>query len=289
MTSDRITLGLWALGNSEGFHNNMTARSAKNIIKTAYKRGIHSFDSAFSYNTDSLLYSALKELGVKTEDVEIFEKVMPYKSMRRKAEASLRALKCDNLNALLIHWPSEEVSLYQALRDAENMLGEGKCSAIGISNFPPELANKIKHDFPITYNEYFSSPTFPIAPIEGLKNLKYGIFSFGSLLKEEKEEGERGDLFYYEEYAYSVFLDLKSTIKRIAEEKKKSVKEILFSFALHDDPYRIIIGATKEEHLRELDTEAMEDMYYSVIMEKGEKLASFNKSDNIFSHNWRVR
>ena len=116
-----ITLGLWAVGNSAGFHAPIDARSAKNLIKTAYKKGIRSFDSAFSYGSDSLLYAALRELGVRSDEVEIFEKIMPFKSLRRKAEASLRALKRDCIDALIIHWPREE-ELFQALREAEKLI-----------------------------------------------------------------------------------------------------------------------------------------------------------------------
>ena len=288
MTTDKLTLGLWALGNSEGFHSKITAREAKDIIKTAYKKGIHSFDSAFSYNTDNLLYSALREMGVKTEDVEVFEKVMPYKSMRKKVEASLRALRTEHLTSLIIHWPSAEEQLFSALKDAEGIMEEGKCSSIGISNFPHSLARRVEKDFQISYNEYFSAPTFPSSPVEGLRNLKYGIFSFGSLLKDDMQDA-RKDLFYHQKEVLPSFLSLKRTIDEIAKEKGASRKEILISFALYDNPHRIIIGAGRKEHLDALEAPPLEERYYSAIMEEGMKVASYNESDNVFSHNWRGR
>lgn len=281
-----ITLGLWAVGNSAGFHAPIDARSAKNLIKTAYKKGIHSFDSAFSYGSDSLLYAALRELGVRSDEVEIFEKIMPFRSLRRKAEASLRALKRDCIDALIIHWPREE-ELFLALREAEKLMDEKKFNAIGISNFPPELAISIAKDFPISYNEYFSSPTMIQSPIEGMRNLKYGIYSFGSLLMDEKPDGERGKLYYYGKDAYPHFIALRRELEKIAEEKGVSEKDLLFSFAIYDRPYRVIIGARREDQADAPKTAYLDSESYERIAQKGKELQSFLKSDNIFSHDWR--
>ena len=285
----KITLGLWALGNSEGFHNPMTAREAKDIIKDAYKKGIRSFDSAFSYGTDNLLYSALKEIGIKTSDVEIFEKIMPYQSLRKKAEASLRALKTEKAEAIIIHWPRRKEELFAALKEAEKMVEEGKFNELGISNFPASLTKKISSSFEITYDEYFFSPTYAPEPQKGFKNLKYGIFSLGSLLKDEKEEDRRKDLFYYSEDAFPLFLQLKQTIRRIAEERGCTLRDVLLSFALYDNPYRVIIGSRRKEHI-DLPSNiiSMEEKDYSAIMEKSRALSHYMKGDNIFNHDWRA-
>lgn len=289
MMRSKITLGLWALGNSEGFHAPVDSRKAKNLIKTAYKYGIHSFDSAFSYNTDALLYSALREIGVKTESVEIFEKVMPYKTLRKKAEASLRALRSECIEALIIHWPREEEELYPALRDAEKLVYENKFRALGISNFPSELAKKAASDFNITYNEYYSSPVQTGEAIKGLKSLKYGIFAFGSLLRDDIPDDERRNLFYYEGDAYPHFIKLKDTIKMIAEKREESIKKVLLAFALHDDPFRLIIGAGKAEQLEDLECSPLSEEEYKKIEDLSAALSIYNNSDNIFSHTWRAQ
>lgn len=58
---------------------------------------------------------------------------------------------------------------------------------------------------------------------------------------------------------------------------------------MYDNPHRIIIGAGRKEHLDALEAPPLEERYYSAIMEKGMKVASYNESDNVFSHNWRGR
>ena len=58
--STRI-LGLWNMGDSQGFHERKDPRVLKDIIKTAYRNGVDTFDSAFSYkDSDSMLSSAMK-------------------------------------------------------------------------------------------------------------------------------------------------------------------------------------------------------------------------------------
>ncbi len=281
-----ITLGLWALGKSEDFHAPKSARDAKDVIKAAYRKGIRSFDSAFSYGTDSLLYSALREMGKEKEDVEIFEKIMPCKSLKRKAEASLRSLKRDSLDAIIIHWPSGDEKIYSALRDAEALVKEGKFNSLGVSNFPLPLTEKLRKDFDIAYDEYFSSPAMLREKADGLKSLKYGIFSFGSLLSDNLS-GRRKELYYYKGKAHEEFLKLKALIEEVSLKNKKSIKETLISFALFDKPHRIIIGASRSEHLDDLSSYEMEASDYNAIAKKAETLMRYNTSDNIFGHAWR--
>lgn len=284
--NNKLCLGLWALGNSQGFHSKTEPRDAKNIIKAAYQKGIRSFDTAFSYHNTNLLYSALKEIGVKTDSVEIFIKVMPYKTLGKKVEAELRALKCEKVKSILIHWPSDK-GLYEALKAAEKLKDEGKAESIGISNFPPGITEKIQKDFLLSYCEIYSSPTLINMPAKGLKVLKYGIFSFGSLLRDDVPKDARNTLYYYQSPYYGTFLDLKDKIKEISEKKCISPKETLLSFAAYDNPERIIIGARKKEHLTDLNIcELNEDEYLS-IYEKSVKLSKGFSSDNIFCHNWK--
>ncbi len=288
MRNSKLTFGLWGQGNSEGFHRQMNAREAKNIIKAAYKCGFRSFDTAFSYNTDSLLYSALKEIGIKTEEVEIFEKIMPYKSMERRLEASLRALKRDDVDFLILHWPSSDGNIYESLKAAEKAKEEGKARSIGLSNFPLPLFRKYSLDFDIDANEYYSSPVLFNERIEGVLNLKYGIFSFGTLLKDGIPEDGRKNLYFYSRDAYPKFMDLKNTLLEIAESHGTGIKSILYSFAAYDCPERIIIGAGKAEHLHDYTDAGLSEDEYSLILSKSRDLSVYNGTDNIFCHDWRA-
>ena len=59
------------------------------MIKAAWRMGIRTFDTAFSYaDADSILHRALKEIN--GTDAAVISKVMPVPTLRRKAEGDAR-------------------------------------------------------------------------------------------------------------------------------------------------------------------------------------------------------
>ena len=136
------------------FHTPLSGREGKNIIKKAYKTGIKAFDTAFSYSeADSLLYSAMREMGVKRDEYEIWSKVMPVPTLRKKVDASRRRLGSDFFDILMLHWPTREESLFSSLKILESLKNENIAKEIGVSNFPISLLSKVINDFPISHHE----------------------------------------------------------------------------------------------------------------------------------------
>ena len=117
--SKRI-LGLWNMGDGS-FHNKLSPKDSKSLIKAAIRDGITSFDTAFSYKeADSMLYSALKEAGCQRESIELISKIMPVPTLERKAEAVLRRLNTEYIDILLIHWHQMK-RLYIALSESSKI------------------------------------------------------------------------------------------------------------------------------------------------------------------------
>lgn len=277
-----VTLGLWSLGESAGFHEKTDPRTAKNRIKDAWRDGITSFDTAFSYGTDTLLYSALKEIGVRTDDAKITEKVMPVPTFRKKTEACLRALRTERVTNLLIHWPADMKMLFPALREAEKMLDEGKALHIGASNFPTSLLREVSRDFPLSIHERAYSPVWiRDEQDEPLPLMLYGIFGFGTLFHEEPPEDERGKLYMYGNA--TEFRALCDEIGRMEEKHGVSRAEVLFSFAQRRSD-AIIIGSGGREYLKSGFTLSEEE--HSDIYMKALDLDRKAGSDNIFGHRW---
>ena len=282
-TMSKIYLGLWGLGDSKGFHRGKDPRTAKNEIKAAWRRGIHAFDTAFSYNVDSLLYSALKEAGARTDEAEIIEKVMPVPTFRKKTEASLRALGTERVDWLLLHWPTEDKDLFNALKDAEKMKDEGKALHIGVSNFPTDLIAKVSGDFELEMHERAFSPVWiKDEEKETLPLALYGIFGFGTLFHEERPDDERGKLGMYDSPAE--WHALNRAIRETEEKHGVSRAEVLFSFA-EKKSGRIIIGSGDHSYL-DSGFSLTDDEWNGIYM-KALELSMKNGSDNIFSHNWR--
>ncbi len=116
------------------------AQSVFNAIKAGYRH----IDTAQSYFNESEVgdgvLKAIKELGIKREDLFITTKVWVDNYGDNKTYASviesLRKLKTDYLDLILLHQPFGDY--YGAYRDLEKLYKEGKVKAIGVSNFYPD-------------------------------------------------------------------------------------------------------------------------------------------------------
>ena len=144
-------MGLWNLSPSP-FHSALSAREGKDLIKEAYRAGIRTFDTAFSYGeADSLLSAAMRELG--THGFSVISKVMPVPTLRKKAMISLRRLGIGRFSVLLLHWPSDDDAIMRSMEDLIALKEEGLTEAIGVSNFPLPLLRKTASRFPVEYHE----------------------------------------------------------------------------------------------------------------------------------------
>ena len=289
--STRI-LGLWSMGESQGFHERRDPRVLKDIIKTAYRNGVDTFDSAFSYkDSDNMLASAMKEMHISEDSFHVIGKVMPVPTFRKKLDVELNRLGRTYLDTLLVHWPTEE-NLYEAMKDLEKALDDGKARRIGVSNFPVELIKKLMKDFPITIHERAYSPlSSRDIEREPLPLLLYGCYGFGCLLKDGRPGDRRSSLYFYSDNAYIKFLELRSLLKSLAIKYNASERVVLLSYAESALPEGIILGASSVNHAEALMDEAiiMENDDMRAIKKLGEGLESFNPSDNVFSHYWKQR
>lgn len=97
-------------------------------------------DTAQAYNNEEGVGEAIVKSGVPREELFIVTKVWISNAGYEKAQASidesLRKLRTDYIDLLLIHQPfGDYYGTYRAMEDAYK---EGKVRAIGVSNFYPD-------------------------------------------------------------------------------------------------------------------------------------------------------
>lgn len=287
--STRI-LGLWNMGESQGFHERKDPRVLKDIIKCAYRNGVDTFDSAFAYgDADSMLFSAMKEMHLTEDRWHVIGKVMPVPSFQRKVDTELRRLGRSCLDVLLLHWPTEE-NLFSVMRELERTLDEGKALRIGVSNFPADMIARLSADFPISVHERAYSPIFmKDIDKETLPLLLYGCYGFGCLLRDGIPEDRRKTLYFYGRDAYPEFIKLRKLIKEMAGKYGTCESDMLLSFAESVNPEGIILGASGTAQAETLARKCIgignDDIM--AIKKLGEGIESFNPSDNVFSHSWK--
>ena len=112
----------------------------KQAVLDAIKTGYRLIDTAQSYFNEKEVGDAIKECGVKREELFITSKVWidnyGYENCRKSMEESLKKLQTNYIDLMLLHQPFADY--YGAYRALEDLYHEGKIRAIGVSNFYPD-------------------------------------------------------------------------------------------------------------------------------------------------------
>lgn len=115
----------------------VTKEECKRCVLDALDAGYRHIDTAQSYFNEEEVGQAIKESGVKREDIFLTTKVWLEHYGEEKAYESilesLRKLQTDYVDLLLLHQPFGDA--YGAWRALERAYKDGKAKAIGISNF----------------------------------------------------------------------------------------------------------------------------------------------------------
>lgn len=115
----------------------VTKEECERCVLDALKAGYRSIDTAQSYFNEEEVGSAIQKSGIAREEIFLTSKIWienyGYEKCRKSVEESLKKLKTDYLDLMLLHQPfSDYYGAWQALED---LYEEGKLRAIGISNF----------------------------------------------------------------------------------------------------------------------------------------------------------
>ena len=122
----------------------ISAERTAECVFDALETGYRLIDTAQAYYNEKEvgdgIQRAIKELGIRREDIFITTKVwvteFGYEKAKASVEESLRKLQTDYLDLVLIHQCLSDY--YGAYRALEDLYDAGKIRAIGISNFSAE-------------------------------------------------------------------------------------------------------------------------------------------------------
>ena len=121
---------------------------ARNSVKAALEVGYRHIDTAQGYGNEESVGRAVKESGVRREDIFITSKltnsIRGYKETYKAFEDSIKKLRTEYMDLFLLHWPRpsafrdnwEEMNA-ESWRAMEELHKEGRLRALGISNFRP--------------------------------------------------------------------------------------------------------------------------------------------------------
>lgn len=126
----RLGFGTWLI----------TGRAATDGVRDALEIGYRHIDTARAYENEAEVGAGTAASGVDRGDFWLTTKIWldDYEPARlkRAVEDSLRQLRTDYVDLLLLHWPSADVPVEHLLQAMRELQEEGKIRHLGVSNFP---------------------------------------------------------------------------------------------------------------------------------------------------------
>ena len=152
---------------------NFSATEMQRLTENCVDLGVTSFDHADiygGYTTESAFGTAFSKTAIVRSKVQFISKcgiqlVSPNRPNKIKhydcskayiiasAESSLKHLKTDYLDALLIHRPSPLMHPYEIVEAIQHLKKDGKISSFGVSNFTPSQVDLISSEVAIDINQ----------------------------------------------------------------------------------------------------------------------------------------
>jgi len=298
-----ITLGTWGIGGA-GW-DDYPDEVRLDTIKAAVEAGINLIDTAPAYNggrSEQYIGRALEQIGAR-KDVYIVTKTgndfIDGQYVRNgKAdnifalcERSLRNLRTDYIDILLLHWPDPKVSLEETFGAMNRLKEQGIIGHIGASNLTKDqMIEAEKYTEIEVYQPHFSmltqenEETIRWAHEKGIGVMAYGSLGGGLLTGryrtvETYETMDNRNRFYgrfFQEPFFSRVMLLLEDMQAIADRHGAAVSEVALNWS-RQKPYidTCIVGAQKrsrvESNVKCLDwnlTAEEMDMLDAAIREK---------------------
>ncbi|WP_138269460.1 aldo/keto reductase [Anaerofustis stercorihominis] len=129
-------------------------KSVEDGVKEALKIGYRHIDTAYFYQNEKGVGKAIRESGIKREDIFVTSKLWNsdrgYESAKAAFEKTMDNLGLEYLDLFLIHWPAikkqfdnaEEINA-ETWKAFEEIYETGRVKAIGLSNFLPHHIDEL--------------------------------------------------------------------------------------------------------------------------------------------------
>ena len=117
----------------------MSAAEIYRLIPAALRAGFRHIDTAQIYGNEGEIGDCVAASGIPRSEIFLTTKVWVSNYAERNFEASvnesLRKLKTDYIDLLLLHWPGSNVPLAEQIAGLNAVARSGKVRHIGVSNF----------------------------------------------------------------------------------------------------------------------------------------------------------
>jgi 2,5-diketo-D-gluconate reductase B len=136
-------------------------------VRDALELGYHHIDTARAYGNEAQVGQGLHDCGRNRDEVFLTTKLwyaeLSAVGVHDQLEQSLRDLRTDYVDLLLIHWPNPRVALAETLGAMLEARDAGRVRQIGVANFPSALLREALDHAPlicdqVEYHPYLGQP-----------------------------------------------------------------------------------------------------------------------------------
>lgn len=197
---------------------NLPASEMAHMIHLCLENGISTFDHADiygSYTTEATFGEGFVQTAIPREKIQLISKcgiqhIAPNRQNKVKhynydkdyiiwsAEQSLKNLKTDYLDVLLLHRPSPLMQADEIAEAIEKLKSEGKIVDFGLSNFTASQTELIRQKTEVSYNQIQFSAThfdpmldgsFDYMQLHGIRPMSWN--PLGTVFREDNEQTRR--------------------------------------------------------------------------------------------------
>ncbi len=211
----------------------LTGRECEVAVRDALELGYRHIDTARMYGNEAQVGQGLHDSGLNRDEVFVTTKLwreeLDAAGVRGALEQSLRDLRTEYVDLLLIHWPNRSIPLADTLGAMREAQEAGRARQLGVANFPTSLLREALELAPLVcdqveYHPYLAQPAvLELARERDLMVTAYSPLAQGAVLRDP-------------------------VIKEIAEAHGKAAGQVVLRWLLDQPNVAAIPKAASHEH-----------------------------------------
>jgi len=213
-------------------------KDCETSVAKAIEVGYRHIDTAQIYENEEQVGAGIKASGVKREDIFLTTKIWMSNvrdgALQRSLDVSLKKLRTDYVDLLLIHWPVKEVPFADQMTGLKKVQAEKLVKLIGVSNFTVAQMKEVAEELqtPIATNQVEYHPFLSQRPVLDYLRSKGMFLTAYSPLARGKINHEQA-------------------LETIAHKYGRSVGQICLRWLVQQQGVVAIPKAGSEKHIRE--------------------------------------
>ena len=219
-----IGFGTYRLTGSEGIK----------AIEKALQTGYRHVDTAQVYDNEVEVGTAIQNSSINRSEIFITTKVFPpnFTRLIKAVEESLKKLKTDHVDLLLLHWPSDDETNKLGIDYLNEAIKKGYTKSIGVSNFNLDQLFKAVAQAPVIcnqveYHPYISQQRM----LTYLRKQSMFLMAYSPLAKGK------------------VFKDV--ILQELAVKYKRSTSQVVLRWLIQQENIAVIPKASSSERIKE--------------------------------------